>query len=147
MKTKKNTTPLRTALTYAIFGALWILLSDRAVNFLFSPSSQILIQSIKGSLFVLISAGLIYFILKTDMKSLLESEKRYRAVAKTANDSIISADGEGKIIGWNYGAEQIFGYTENEVLGRPLILLLPTHYHERHLAGICLLYTSPSPRD
>ena len=138
MKTKKNKTPLRTALVYAVFGALWIVVSDKTLEFFVPPASPayLVMQTIKGWIFVLTSAVLIYFIAKTDMKSLLESEKRYRAVAQTANDSIISADGEGNIVGWNHGAEKVFGYTESEVLGRPLTLLLPTRYHERHLAGM-----------
>ena len=148
MKTKKNRTPLRTAFVYAIFGALWIVISDETLVIFVPPASpnHLVLQTIKGWLFVLTSAVLIYFIAKNDLKSLLESEKRYRAVAQTANDSIISADGEGNIVGWNHGAEQIFGYSESEVLGRPLTLILPARYHERHLAGMARMQAGGEKR-
>ena len=56
MKTAKNTTPLRTALIYAFFGVIWILISDITVDFSNStvPVSYHIMQSIKGSLFVFV---------------------------------------------------------------------------------------------
>ena len=37
-------------------------------------------------------------------------QERYRAVTESAGDAIISADGRGRIVGWNLAAETIFGY-------------------------------------
>ena len=37
------------------------------------------------------------------------SEARYRAVSDTAREGIVSADAEGRIVGWNQGAEAIYG--------------------------------------
>ena len=76
---------------------------------------------------------------------LRESEARFRAVILSANDAIISADGAGDIVGWNPGAERIFGYTETEVRGRPLMLLLPDHHHGGHLAGVSRIQTGGEP--
>ncbi len=64
------------------------------------------------------------------------SEARYRAVAYTASDAIVTANSAGNIAGWNRGAETIFGYTDAEVSGRPLTVLMPRRYHDRHLAGM-----------
>ncbi len=69
-------------------------------------------------------------------EALQKSEARYRAVVHSALDAIISADCEGSIVGWNPGAENIFGYTEDEVRGQPLTLLMPAHFQEGHLAGM-----------
>ena len=69
-------------------------------------------------------------------EALKESEARYRAVAQSASDAIISSDSEGNIIGWNRSAETIFGYSEAEVMDQPLTLLMPSHFHEEHLAGM-----------
>jgi PAS domain S-box-containing protein len=69
-------------------------------------------------------------------KALRESEERFRAVAQSANDAIISADSKGNIIFWNKGAQTIFGYEEEEVLGRPLIMLMPERYREAHQEGL-----------
>ncbi|MEW6369499.1 MAG: CheR family methyltransferase [Pseudomonadota bacterium] len=52
------------------------------------------------------------------------SEARMRMVAESANDyAIITMDEEGRATSWNKGAEQLFGYTEQEMLGHTLDLL------------------------
>jgi len=48
-----------------------------------------------------------------------------RAVVESSGDAIISKDLNGVIQSWNYGAEQIFGYTAAEVRGKPVSLLIP----------------------
>ena len=57
---------------------------------------------------------------KRTEESLVQSEERYRSVAETANDAIISIDGRGRIVSWNRGAEQISGYARSELLGNRL---------------------------
>jgi len=82
MKSEKNSTPLKTALIYAFFGILWILLSDTAVE-LISPADITgygFMQTVKGLLFVCVSASLIYFILRQDMKALQKGEEHYRGI-------------------------------------------------------------------
>lgn len=64
------------------------------------------------------------------------SEERYRALAQSANESIVTADSAGTIVGWNPAAETSFGYTADEIIGRPLALLIPERYLEGHLAGM-----------
>ena len=69
-------------------------------------------------------------------KQLRESEERYRAVAQSATDAIVSMDGNGDIIAWNHGAERQFGYAEEEILGKPLTVLMPQNYCERHTSAL-----------
>jgi diguanylate cyclase (GGDEF)-like protein/PAS domain S-box-containing protein len=68
--------------------------------------------------------------------ALEESEARYHAVAQTAHDAIISADHAGNIVGWNRGAERLFGYTETEAIGEMLTVLVPPQYSDSHLTGL-----------
>ena len=68
--------------------------------------------------------------------TLLESELRFRSVTQSANDAIIAADSRGNIISWNNGAQQIFGYTEEQALGKPLTILMPEVYREGHRTGM-----------
>ncbi len=58
-------------------------------------------------------------------RGLRQSERRGRAILDAASESIISIDGETNIISWNRGAESMFGYSETEVIGRPLKMLMP----------------------
>jgi PAS domain S-box-containing protein len=69
-------------------------------------------------------------------QALRESEMRFRSVAESAIDAIISSDSSGKIISWNRGAALIFGYTEGEALGKPLTILMPERYRRDHEAGM-----------
>ena len=73
---------------------------------------------------------------KRSETALRESEMKFRSVVQSATDGIILADSDGKIIQWNHGAQQIFGYTEEEVLGKPLTMLMPEHYREAHQRGL-----------
>ena len=68
--------------------------------------------------------------------ALRDSETRFRSVAESATDAIVAADQEGEIISWNRGAERIFGYTEPEVLGKALSMLMPERFRALHDAGI-----------
>ncbi|MBU52293.1 MAG: hypothetical protein CL920_26670 [Deltaproteobacteria bacterium] len=55
---------------------------------------------------------------------------------KLSTDSMIAIDGEGAILFFNKGAETTFGYTQEEVLGQSLDVLLPTPFvgtHREHL--------------
>jgi PAS domain S-box-containing protein len=68
--------------------------------------------------------------------ALSASASRYRAIAETGNDAIVSADGAGLIVGWNPAAERMFGYAEAEIIGQPLTVLMPYRYRDRHVDGM-----------
>jgi PAS domain S-box-containing protein len=57
-------------------------------------------------------------------QALRESEERFRAVAETARDAIVSMDATGAITFWNDAAEALFGYSEEEAIGMPANRLL-----------------------
>ncbi|HEX5249582.1 MAG TPA: PAS domain S-box protein [Gaiellales bacterium] len=53
------------------------------------------------------------------------------AVAGSAADAIVTTDLGGIITGWNAGAERLYGYTEDEALGRTLGLVEPPARRQR----------------
>ena len=67
---------------------------------------------------------------------LRESEQRYNRIVAIAADAIVSMDSEFRITLFNQGAEQIFGYSTHEVLGRPIDILLPESVASKHQAHV-----------
>src|SRR5919106_6254114 len=67
---------------------------------------------------------------------LRKSEARYRTVLDAAFDAIVTITPDGIVRWFNRGAERIFGYRAEEVIGQPLTLLMPERYRERCVAGL-----------
>jgi PAS domain S-box-containing protein len=65
-----------------------------------------------------------------------ESEERYRLVAETASDAIISINEQSTILFVNPAAERIFGHKISEMLGQQLTMLMPEYLHYAHQAGV-----------
>lgn len=57
--------------------------------------------------------------------ALQESEERLRFLTQKAIDGIISVNDKEEIISWNFGAQRMFGYSEMEMLGKSLQVVIP----------------------
>ena len=69
------------------------------------------------------------------LAALRESEESYRILTETASDAIIRIDENSTIQFINPAATQIFGYTEAEMSGQPLTMLMPEALREQHRKG------------
>ena len=65
------------------------------------------------------------------------SEARKTAVLESALDAIITIDHEGAIVEFNPAAEKMFGWAQNEAIGKPLVdLIIPPSLKEKHRQGM-----------
>jgi len=62
------------------------------------------------------------------IRRLKSSEKNFRAILDTVTDAIISINNKHKIVVFNNAAQQIFGYSRDEVMGKDLNMLIPSQY-------------------
>jgi two-component system CheB/CheR fusion protein len=69
----------------------------------------------------------------TKRKSTEESYLSLAAIVNTSLDGIIGKTLQGDIVSWNKGAEKIYGYTEKEMQGKNISLLIPDGYKDEML--------------
>ena len=59
-----------------------------------------------------------------------KSLERLATVVRDSNDAIILFDLNGVILQWNHGAEQMYGYSENDALGINILNIVPENKRE-----------------
>lgn len=86
-----------------------------------TPEMTIWESHIYTNLFVTFAVTVgVYFLARyLEMSSLLAS------IAESSVDGIVGASIEGTILAWNKGAEKIYGYRADEIVGKPLSLIVP----------------------
>jgi PAS domain S-box-containing protein len=67
---------------------------------------------------------------------LKRSEARHRIVVETASDAVVSIDESGAIILANPATKRIFGYNPEDLIGKPLTVLMPGAMRRFHEAGL-----------
>jgi two-component system sensor kinase FixL len=64
--------------------------------------------------------------------TLRERELRLRSILDTVPDAIVLIDAQGIIQSFSPAAERLFGYTEQEVIGQNVKMLMPSPYRDEH---------------
>lgn len=65
-------------------------------------------------------------------QSVLTDQRDFHAIIDTTVDGIITTDNRGRITLFNPAAEKIFGYSQAEILGQPISMLMPEPYRSQH---------------
>jgi two-component system sensor histidine kinase/response regulator len=103
-----------------------ILLSDAAI------AQTVVVAQYTALLFMLggglLVGGLIY-VFQQQLRKLHEHQAKLGAIVESAQDAIIGKTLDGIVTSWNKGAERIFGYTEQEAIGKTLLhLIVPVEF-------------------
>ncbi|PKO84178.1 MAG: hypothetical protein CVU17_03135 [Betaproteobacteria bacterium HGW-Betaproteobacteria-11] len=74
------------------------------------------------------------------------AETRFRDLLEFAPDGMVIVDRKGEIVLVNARTEALFGYPREELLGKPLEVLLPEKFRERHVGHRASYFAAPGPR-
>ncbi|MBF0420401.1 MAG: response regulator [Magnetococcales bacterium] len=72
---------------------------------------------------------------KERTNELLAAQEKLNTITTNAHDPILMIDHQARIIFWNPAAERIFGYTENEIMGKEVYCLLPASSFKKGVIG------------
>ncbi|MFQ5971073.1 MAG: PAS domain-containing protein [Alphaproteobacteria bacterium] len=83
-------------------------------------------------------------------RSSAESEAReleldFESITQTAQDAIVCSDEKGRIVTCNRKAEALFGYSGEEMFGKPVTMLMPERFREAHTKGLARVSAGGEP--
>ena len=103
------------------FGTIWVVAHDTTRRF---DAEDLRVMTSLGTF-----AAAAYQTLSS-----LNATQRIASIVESSDDAIVSKDLNGVIVTWNKGAERIFGYTAEEVIGKPITILIPPDRQEEEPA-------------
>ncbi|MGE0055166.1 MAG: PAS domain S-box protein [Hyphomicrobium sp.] len=129
--------PLRKALTWSLLGGASIMLATIWLASLMASRISEPIQNLSQFANALVGGHsippLTHHITELDevqaaLENAISQSARLAAIVASSGDAIMSINLDGKIMTWNRGAEDLFGYTAEEIIGQPKSILVPPKY-------------------
>jgi PAS domain S-box-containing protein len=81
-----------------------------------------------------------------DISDRKKAEQKFRGLLESAPDAIVIVDGSGQIVLVNSQAVNLFGYRREELLGKPIEMLVPSRLHARHVHHRTHFFSDPNVR-
>ena len=113
------------------------------------PRFELGTTKIEGVLVVLLNTDLITCAMEDVRKTgdvLKRSEFTVHALLESASQAILAVNVEGRLVLANSMVEKMFGYSQNELIGQPLELLLPKDSQRRHQDHQAAFFANPQKR-
>ena len=102
----------------------WILLVEISTGEAFSSVTTLRNHVVILSIPIVILAILLAYLLSKESQGLIqETTQRLQAIMQSSPQAIISMETDGRVKSWNTAAERMFGWSENEVAGKPLPII------------------------
>lgn len=128
-----------------IFGGLGIALILLSIYHHY-PLSKELVFAESFSILVLIMAILLVLKIKSAYKAISNERKHLNALFKHATEGIILTNAKGEIVMINPAAEELFGFSANELLNKPIEVLIPQKARHGHVKQRENFYKNPANR-
>ena len=97
--------------------------------------------------FVIFIGGLLVLRMARPMvRRIEESQKRFRTLLESAPDAMVIIDASGEIMMVNRRTEELFGYSRDEMAGKPIEMLMPQRFREHHPARVRSFFSNPAAR-
>jgi len=84
--------------------------------------------------------------LQREIAERTQAEKRFWELLESAPDAMVIVDDAGRVVLTNAQTERLFGYTQEELLGQPIEVLVPTRFRAQHPAYRTRYVAAPRPR-
>ncbi len=84
--------------------------------------------------------------LQNEISGRKKTETKFRGLLEAAPDAMVIINHDGHIVLINSQTEKLFGYQREELLGKPIEILLPARLRERHVAHRARYFADPRVR-
>jgi PAS domain S-box-containing protein len=131
-------------LPYVPFAAALVVTHDRQFGsgepFLFGTGAALLaLFAVQQALIAVEKVQLLNGLEETVSRrtaELVSADERFSSLVQYSEDAIITKTTTGLITSWNPGAERLFGYSADEMLGQPVTRFIPAHLHAQERATL-----------